>query len=136
MSVRDCFAHQRIPDAETAMTSGDCQRPEHQRAHATGAYMPKSDRADEQTIDARSQSQPACRRTSHAQTLARLAEARRPKGFVKQYFTRNNIDGLLRDDANFANVAAWEYTGEGQKPLRHTEPLEFESVHLATRSYK
>jgi succinate dehydrogenase / fumarate reductase flavoprotein subunit len=41
-----------------------------------------------------------------------------------------------RDDANFAHVAAWEYRGQDQKPVRHTEQLEFENVHLATRSYK
>jgi succinate dehydrogenase / fumarate reductase flavoprotein subunit len=42
----------------------------------------------------------------------------------------------LRDDVNFANVAAWEYTGDGKKPIRHKEPLEFEYVPLQTRSYK
>jgi succinate dehydrogenase / fumarate reductase flavoprotein subunit len=42
----------------------------------------------------------------------------------------------LRDDANFAHVAAWEYTGDNQKPNRHAEPLEYENIHLATRSYK
>ena len=41
-----------------------------------------------------------------------------------------------RDDANFCHVAAWEYAGEGQKPIRNVEPLVFENVHLATRSYK
>ncbi|HSW49638.1 MAG TPA: fumarate reductase/succinate dehydrogenase flavoprotein subunit [Bryobacteraceae bacterium] len=41
-----------------------------------------------------------------------------------------------RDDANFCHVAAWEFTGEGQEPNRHTEPLEFENVHLTQRSYK
>ena len=42
----------------------------------------------------------------------------------------------LRDDANFAYVAAWEYKGENQAPTLHKEPLEFEKVHLAQRSYK
>jgi succinate dehydrogenase / fumarate reductase flavoprotein subunit len=41
-----------------------------------------------------------------------------------------------RDDDRFCHVAAWEYTGEGTKPTRHVEPLTFEVVHLATRSYK
>ncbi|MBL0313128.1 MAG: fumarate reductase/succinate dehydrogenase flavoprotein subunit [Holophagaceae bacterium] len=41
-----------------------------------------------------------------------------------------------RDDANFCHVAAWEYQGEGKTPVRHIEPLVFENVHLATRSYK
>ncbi len=42
----------------------------------------------------------------------------------------------LRDDEHFAHVAAWEYTGAGSKPIRHVEPLIYENVHLATRSYK
>ncbi|NIN72246.1 MAG: succinate dehydrogenase (quinone) flavoprotein subunit [Gemmatimonadetes bacterium] len=42
----------------------------------------------------------------------------------------------LRDDENYAHVAAWEYAGEGKKPIRNVEPLEFEYVELATRSYK
>jgi succinate dehydrogenase / fumarate reductase flavoprotein subunit len=42
----------------------------------------------------------------------------------------------LRDDESFCHVAAWEYTGEGKQPIRHTEPLAYENVHLATRSYK
>ena len=41
-----------------------------------------------------------------------------------------------RDDENFCHVAAWEYKGEGSTPVRHIEPLKFENVHLATRSYK
>ena len=42
----------------------------------------------------------------------------------------------VRDDARFAYVAAWEYTGPGQTPILHKEPLEFEYIHLAQRSYK
>ena len=41
-----------------------------------------------------------------------------------------------RDDENFAHVAAWEWTGDPMASIRNVEPLEFESVHLATRSYK
>jgi len=41
-----------------------------------------------------------------------------------------------RDDENFAHVAAWEWTGDPMTSIRNTEPLEFEAVHLATRSYK
>ncbi|GMV79195.1 MAG: succinate dehydrogenase flavoprotein subunit [Planctomycetota bacterium] len=41
-----------------------------------------------------------------------------------------------RDDENFCHVAAWEYQGEGQKPLRNIEKLEFEHVPLSVRSYK
>jgi succinate dehydrogenase / fumarate reductase flavoprotein subunit len=41
-----------------------------------------------------------------------------------------------RDDANFCHVAVWEHQGPGRAPARHVEPLQFESVPLATRSYK
>jgi len=41
-----------------------------------------------------------------------------------------------RDDENFCHVAAWEYKGESQTPVRHIEPLNFEYVHLAKRNYK
>ncbi len=41
-----------------------------------------------------------------------------------------------RDDENFAHVAVWEHQGEGRAPLRNVEPLVFEEVALATRSYK
>jgi len=41
-----------------------------------------------------------------------------------------------RDDANFAHVAVWEYQGDEKPPVRHTEPLVFEAVELAQRSYK
>ncbi len=42
----------------------------------------------------------------------------------------------VRNDEKFCHVAAWEWTGEGKEPVRHEEALEFEFVHLATRSYK
>lgn len=42
----------------------------------------------------------------------------------------------LRDDANFAYVAAWQYQGENQPELLNKEPLEFENVKLTQRSYK
>jgi succinate dehydrogenase / fumarate reductase flavoprotein subunit len=41
-----------------------------------------------------------------------------------------------RDDANFCYVAAWQWKGPGQAPALHKEPLNFEYVHLAQRSYK
>jgi succinate dehydrogenase / fumarate reductase flavoprotein subunit len=41
-----------------------------------------------------------------------------------------------RDDANFSYVAAWEHTGDLARPALHKEPLTFEHVHLAVRSYK
>jgi succinate dehydrogenase / fumarate reductase flavoprotein subunit len=42
----------------------------------------------------------------------------------------------LRDDQRFCYVAAWEYTGRDSAPRLHQEPLHFEYVQLATRSYK
>jgi succinate dehydrogenase / fumarate reductase flavoprotein subunit len=42
----------------------------------------------------------------------------------------------VRDDEAFCHVAAWEYKGDGAPPERHVEPLVFENVKLATRSYK
>jgi succinate dehydrogenase / fumarate reductase, flavoprotein subunit len=42
----------------------------------------------------------------------------------------------LRNDEKFCHVAAWEWKGEGQEEARHTEPLSFENIHLAQRSYK
>jgi succinate dehydrogenase / fumarate reductase flavoprotein subunit len=41
-----------------------------------------------------------------------------------------------RDDARFAHVAVWEHHDDGRTPTRHQEPLTFENVQLATRSYK
>ena len=41
-----------------------------------------------------------------------------------------------RHDDQFCYVAAWEFTGVGQQPNLHKEPLEFENVELSIRSYK
>ncbi len=41
-----------------------------------------------------------------------------------------------RDDERYAHVSAWEYTGPTSAPRLHKEPLVFEYVKLATRSYK
>jgi succinate dehydrogenase / fumarate reductase, flavoprotein subunit len=42
----------------------------------------------------------------------------------------------LRDDENFANVSAWEWTGDAGAPIKHIEPLVYDRVQLSTRSYK
>jgi len=42
----------------------------------------------------------------------------------------------LRNDAEFAYVAAWEYTGEGKPAVMHKEELKFEEVEMKVRSYK
>jgi len=42
----------------------------------------------------------------------------------------------LRDDENYAYVAAWEHAGVDDPPVLHKEPLTFEQVSLTQRSYK
>jgi succinate dehydrogenase / fumarate reductase flavoprotein subunit len=54
--------------------------------------------------------------------------------FREEYQTEDGE--ALRDDDRFAYVAAWEYTGDGSEPRLHKEPLNFEYVQLAQRSYK
>lgn len=54
--------------------------------------------------------------------------------FREEYQTPDNE--ALRNDEKFCHVAVWEYQGEKKAPVRHIEPLSFESVKLATRSYK
>ena len=41
-----------------------------------------------------------------------------------------------RDDDNFGYVAAWEWTGEGERPVLRKEDLNFEYVKPSQRSYK
>jgi len=42
----------------------------------------------------------------------------------------------LRDDDRFCNVFAWEWTGDPMSAKCNIEELNYETVHLATRSYK
>jgi succinate dehydrogenase / fumarate reductase flavoprotein subunit len=42
----------------------------------------------------------------------------------------------LRNDEEFAYVAAWEYTGEEKPHILHKEELKFEEVEMKVRSYK
>ena len=41
-----------------------------------------------------------------------------------------------RNDAEFSHASVWEYKGENIDPVMHKEPMKFEHVKLATRSYK
>ena len=41
-----------------------------------------------------------------------------------------------RNDADFAYAAAWAFKGVDKEPELHKEPLTFENIHLAVRSYK
>jgi succinate dehydrogenase / fumarate reductase, flavoprotein subunit len=54
--------------------------------------------------------------------------------FRVEYQTKDGE--AVRNDTDFCHVAAWQYTGEDSKPVRNVEPLVFENVKLATRSYK
>lgn len=54
--------------------------------------------------------------------------------FREEYQTEDGE--AKRNDAEFAHVAVWEFQGDDKPPLRHIEPLVFESVQLAVRSYK
>ncbi len=54
--------------------------------------------------------------------------------FREEYQTEEGE--ALRDDEQFAYVAAWEWKGAGCPPELHKEQLEFEYVHPSTRSYK
>jgi len=54
--------------------------------------------------------------------------------FREEYQTEENE--ALRNDDEFAFVAAWEHKGENEQPIMHKEALEFENVKLTTRSYK
>ncbi len=54
--------------------------------------------------------------------------------FREEHQTADNE--AMRDDENFAYVAAWEFNGVGRPAGLHREDLEFEYVKLAQRSYK
>ena len=54
--------------------------------------------------------------------------------FREEYQTEENE--ALRDDENFAYVAAWEFKGDNAEPEMHKENLVFENVQLTQRSYK
>ncbi|MEX2511303.1 MAG: fumarate reductase/succinate dehydrogenase flavoprotein subunit [Cyclobacteriaceae bacterium] len=54
--------------------------------------------------------------------------------FRDEYQTKEGE--ALRDDENFAYVAAWEYQGDGEEEQLHKEELIFENVKLTQRSYK
>jgi succinate dehydrogenase / fumarate reductase, flavoprotein subunit len=54
--------------------------------------------------------------------------------FREEYQTKEGE--AVRNDEDFCHVAAWQFTGTDSKPVRNVEPLVFENVKLATRSYK
>jgi succinate dehydrogenase / fumarate reductase flavoprotein subunit len=54
--------------------------------------------------------------------------------FREEYQTSENE--ALRNDDKFCHVSAWGYKGPGQAPELNIEPLNFERIKLAQRSYK
>jgi succinate dehydrogenase / fumarate reductase flavoprotein subunit len=54
--------------------------------------------------------------------------------FREEYQTEDGE--AQRDDEKFAYVAAWEYKGKPSDAVLHKEPLIYENIKLATRSYK
>jgi succinate dehydrogenase / fumarate reductase, flavoprotein subunit len=54
--------------------------------------------------------------------------------FREEYQTEDGE--ALRDDENFAYVAAWEYKGKPKDAVLHKEELVYENVKLVQRSYK
>ena len=54
--------------------------------------------------------------------------------FREEYQTEDGE--ALRDDKNYAYVAAWEWTDTNKDPVLHKEQLHFDVVELKTRSYK
>ncbi|MCX6129355.1 MAG: fumarate reductase/succinate dehydrogenase flavoprotein subunit [Proteobacteria bacterium] len=73
----------------------------------------------------------------HGELMCRDALAREEScggHFREEYQTEEGE--AQRDDEHFAHVAVWEYTNAKNAPVRHIEPLVYENVKLATRSYK
>ena len=56
-------------------------------------------------------------------------------GHFREEYQTDDHQPLRRDD-EFAYVAAWEHQGAGKDAVLHREPLTFDAVHLATRSYR
>ncbi|MDP2089710.1 MAG: fumarate reductase/succinate dehydrogenase flavoprotein subunit [Flavobacteriaceae bacterium] len=54
--------------------------------------------------------------------------------FREEYQTEEGE--AMRDDANYAYVAVWEYTGKPSEAVLHKEELKFEELEFKTRSYK
>ena len=42
----------------------------------------------------------------------------------------------LRNDKDYMYVGAWEFKGEGEKPVLHKEDLKYEEIEVKTRNYK
>jgi succinate dehydrogenase / fumarate reductase flavoprotein subunit len=54
--------------------------------------------------------------------------------FREEYQTEEGE--ALRNDDDYAYVAAWEWTGNPSEPILNKEPLVYEHIELKQRSYK
>ena len=64
-----------------------------------------------------------------------LTRAESCGGHFREEFQTEDGEAL-RNDERFSFVSAWEYQGEGKPPVLHKEPLTYEEVKMAQRSYK
>jgi len=72
-----------------------------------------------------------------SRTICAAAQARTDSRGAHFREEHQTPDGeALRDDERHAAVFAWEFGGDAQLPKLHREPLRFDTVHLAQRSYK
>jgi succinate dehydrogenase / fumarate reductase flavoprotein subunit len=72
-----------------------------------------------------------------AQLMLRDALAREESCGAHFREEHQSADGeAQRDDSRFAHIAAWECTGDGSEPIRHTEPLTFTALQPSARSYR
>jgi succinate dehydrogenase / fumarate reductase flavoprotein subunit len=72
-----------------------------------------------------------------AELMCRDALAREESCGCHFRVEHQTADGeALRDDDNFAHVAAWRPGSSGRSPERLVEPLHFETVPLRERSYR
>ncbi|MFN8006865.1 MAG: fumarate reductase/succinate dehydrogenase flavoprotein subunit [Terriglobia bacterium] len=67
--------------------------------------------------------------------LDALTRAESCGGHFREEFQTEDGEAL-RNDTEFAHVAAWEYQGERNAPRLHKEPLVYEEVAMSQRSYK
>ena len=74
---------------------------------------------------------------SLGQLMCRDALARNESAGCHQRIEHQTPDGEgQRDDANYAHVAAWFYTGEDTPPRFEREPLVFKHLAPAPRNYR
>ena len=67
--------------------------------------------------------------------LDALTRAESCGGHFREEFQTEDGEAL-RNDEQFSFVSAWEYQGAGKPPVLHKEPLTYEEVKMAQRSYK